>query len=138
MKPPLCAATWTLRLSPTNGPWNWIQSSTTLLLYAGDSEFKKAYASKDPQFRKEHFEQAGIWFAKAIAINPNRETAYRYWGDALKLEGKTDEARDKFVDAIVAEPYSRKAYVGLTQWADRHKISMAHPKIVVPSNVSSG
>ena len=107
-------------------------------LYAGDSEFKKAYASKDTQFRKEHFEQAGIWFAKAIAINPNRETAYRYWGDALHLEGKTNEARDKFVDAIVAEPYSRKAYVGLTQWADRNKISLAHPKIVVPSNVSPG
>jgi tetratricopeptide (TPR) repeat protein len=107
-------------------------------LYAGDSEFKKAYASKDPQFRKEHFEQAGIWFAKAIAINPNRETAYRYWGDAFHLEGKTNEARDRFVDAIVAEPYSRKAYVGLTQWADRQKISLAHPKIVIPSNVSSG
>jgi tetratricopeptide (TPR) repeat protein len=106
-------------------------------LYAGDSEFKKAYASKDPQFRKEHFEQAGIWFAKAIAINPNRETAYRYWGDALQLDGKTDEARDKFVDAIVAEPYGRKAYVGLTQWADRNKIALAHPKIVVPSNVSA-
>ncbi|HYJ86192.1 MAG TPA: hypothetical protein VEW46_09065 [Pyrinomonadaceae bacterium] len=107
-------------------------------LYAGDSEFKKAYASKDSQFRKEHFEQAGIWFAKAIAINPNRETAYRYWGDALQLEGKTNEARDKFVDAIVAEPYGRKAYVGLTQWADRNKIALAHPKIVIPSNASPG
>jgi tetratricopeptide (TPR) repeat protein len=106
-------------------------------LYAGDSEFKKAHASKDPGFRKEHFEQAGIWFAKAIAINPNRETAYRYWGDALQLEGKTDEARDKFVDAIVAEPYGRRAYVGLTQWAGRNKLSMAHPKIVVPVKVST-
>ena len=57
-------------------------------LYAGDSEFKKAYASKDPQFRKEHFEQAGIWFAKAIAINPNRETAYRYWGMLYTLRVK--------------------------------------------------
>jgi tetratricopeptide (TPR) repeat protein len=106
-------------------------------VYAGDSEFKKAYASKDPQFRKEHFGQAGTWFAKAIAINPNRETAYRYWGDGLELQGKPDEARDKFVDAIVAEPYNRKGYVGLTQWADKHKISLAHPKIVVPSNVST-
>ncbi len=107
-------------------------------LYAGDSEFKKAYASKDPKYRTEHFEEAGIWFKKAIAINPNRETAYRYWGDALHLEGKTDEARDKFVEAIVAEPYGRKAYAGLTQWAEKHKLSMAHPKIVVPSKVSTG
>lgn len=106
-------------------------------LYAGDSEFKKAYISKDPQFRKEHFEQAAIWFAKAIAIDANRETAYRYWGDALKMQGRSDEARDKFVDAIVAEPFNRKPYMGLTQWADGRKISMAHPKIVVPTNVSS-
>ena len=107
-------------------------------VFAGDSEFKKAYLSKDPQFRKEHLEQAGSWFAKAIAIDPNRETAYRYWGDALNLQGKSAEARDKFVEAIVAEPYSRRAYVGLTQWAEARKISMGHPNIVVPTQVSSG
>ena len=106
-------------------------------VFAGDTEFKKAYLSKDAQFRKEHFEQAAGWFAKAIAIDPNRETAYRYWGDALNLQGKAAEARDKFVDAIVAEPYTRKSYVGLTQWADGQKIAMAHPTIVVPAGVSS-
>src|SRR5437879_8137856 len=41
---------------------------------------------------------------KAIAIDANRETAYRYWGDALDAQGKTNLARDKFVEAIVAEP----------------------------------
>ena len=82
-------------------------------LYAGDMEFRLAYASKDEAFRKEHFGRAGIWFAKAIAIDPDRETAYRYWGDALDQEGKTDAARDKFVEAIIAEPYSGdRAYVG--------------------------
>jgi tetratricopeptide (TPR) repeat protein len=107
-------------------------------VFAGDSEYKKAYLSKDPQFRQEHLELAANWFAKAIAIDPNRETAYRYWGDALKLQGKSDEARDKFVEAIVAEPYSRKAYAGLTQWADGLKISMGHPNIVIPAQVSAG
>lgn len=106
-------------------------------LYAGDSEFKKAYLSQDPQYRKEHFEQAGMWFAKAIVIDANRETAYRYWGDALNVQGKTNEARDKFVEAIVAEPYNRKPYMGLTQWANGHKMAMAHPTIVVPAEVSS-
>ena len=106
-------------------------------LYAGDVEFKKAYMSKDEHFRQEHFDQAGVWFAKAIAIDQNRETAYRYWGDALDSQGKFDEARDRFVEAIIAEPYTRTSYVGLTQWADRHNVSMGHPKIDVPTNVTA-
>ena len=106
-------------------------------LFAGDSEYKKAYVSKDAQFRKVHFEQAAIWFAKAIAIDPNRETAYRYWGDALDVQGSTLEARDKFVEAIVAEPYNRRPYMGLMQWAERHRVSMGHPNIVVPTSISS-
>lgn len=106
-------------------------------LYAGDAEFKKGYNSTDPQYRSDHFDAAGVWFAKAIAIDPNRETAYRYWGDALDAQGKSSDARDKFVDAIVAGPYDRRSYVGLTQWADRHKIQLGHPKIDIPSNVTS-
>jgi len=104
-------------------------------LFAGDAEFKKGYTSTDPRFRSDHFDQAGIWFAKAIAINPDRETAYRYWGDALDAQGKTNEARDKFVDAIVAEPYNRGVYVGLTQWADRHKVPLGHPDINPPNSM---
>jgi len=106
-------------------------------LYAGDSEFKKATASTDPQFRNVHFDAAGVWFAKAIAINPNVETAHRYWGDALDAQGKTNEARDRFVDAIVAEPYGRRAYVGLTQWAQRHKAQLGHPHIVPPNSTTT-
>ncbi len=98
-------------------------------LYAGDMEFKKAYNSTDAQYRGDHFDASGVWFAKAIAMDANRETAYRYWGDALDAQGKTDLARDKFVDAIVAEPYGRRAYVGLTQWGQRHQVTLGHPRI---------
>jgi len=106
-------------------------------LYAGDAEFKKGYNSTDPQVRSDQFDKAGVWFAKAIAIDANRETAYRYWGDTLEAQGKTNEARDKFVDAIVAEPYGRRAYVGLTQWADHHGVPLGHPRIDIPTNVTS-
>ena len=107
-------------------------------LYAGDSEFKKAMASTDPQFRSNHFDAAGVWFAKAIDINANIETAYRYWGDALDAQGKTDEALVKFVDAIVAEPYSgQRAYVGLMQWSQRHKVQIGHPHIVPPNSTTT-
>ncbi|HKO35550.1 MAG TPA: tetratricopeptide repeat protein [Pyrinomonadaceae bacterium] len=106
-------------------------------LYAGDAEFKKAHLSQDANFRNEHFAAAGGWFAKAIAINPDRETAYRYWGDALDGQGKTIEARDKFIEAIVAEPYGRRSYVGLTQWGERHQVQLGHPRVDVPSSIVS-
>jgi len=101
-------------------------------LYAGDMYFKKGYATQDPKTKNELLDKAGEWFARAIAIDTDRETAYRYWGDALMLQEKRSEARDKFVDAIVAEPYARRAYVGLTQWADKVKASLGHPEIKQP------
>ena len=107
-------------------------------LFAGDMEFKKGYSSTDPQYRSDAFDRAGVWFAKAIAIDPNFETAYRYWGDALDAQGKTDAARDKFIDAIIADPYNNNPYMGLTQWGERHQVALGHPKIEIPSNVTSG
>ncbi len=85
---------------------------------------------------KEHG-KAGVWFAKAIALDPNRETAYRYWADSLMSSGKSKEAEDKFTDAIIAEPLSSAAWRGLTQYASRKNIKLAHPKIVVPVEFSA-
>lgn len=106
-------------------------------LYSGDAEFKKGLPSTDAKFRDEHFNAAGVWFAKAIAIDANRETAYRYWGDTLEAQGSYDEARDKFIEAIVAEPYSRSPYVGLTQWAQHHHVQLGHPQIVPPNSTKT-
>lgn len=106
-------------------------------LFAGDSLFKKALTSTDPDKRHKLFDEAGIWFGKAVAIDPNRETAYRYWGDALDGQGKIEAARDKFVEAIVADPSSERAYMGLTQWGQRHRVRMGHPVVEIPANVSS-
>ena len=95
-------------------------------LFIGDVYFKKGDTGK-----------AGEWFAQAIDIDPNHETAYRYWGDALMRAGKMDEARIKFLEAIVAEPYNRTAYAGLSQWADRQQVRLAHPQIQPAGGVST-
>lgn len=105
-------------------------------LYTGDVYFKKAYTEHDAAAREKLLAQAGEWFKRAVEIDPNRETAFRYWGDALALQGKKDEARDMYVAAIVASPGERNAYVALTQWADKFGVRLAHPEIEVPTNVT--
>lgn len=86
----------------------------------------------DMYFRKHDAKSAGEWFQKAININPNIETAYRYWGDALFTDGDKDAALQKYIDAVVADPYNRKSWMGLTQWAQRTGTTLAGPKIKLP------
>ena len=83
-----------------------------------------ALFSGDSCFKQHSYAQAGEWFARAIQIDPNRETAYRYWGDALTASSKNDEARGRFIDAVIAEPHSSKAWMGLKQWVDRNKVKL--------------
>jgi tetratricopeptide (TPR) repeat protein len=95
-------------------------------LFAGDVLFKMSQPQK-----------AGDWFARAIAIDPDRETAYRYWGDALMGQGKTLEARDKFVEALIAKPYDKLTTGALVVWANKTHSTLAHPKIDIPTGVST-
>lgn len=105
-------------------------------LWIGDMYFKKGYHETDASVRSGYLNKAGEWFTRAIAINENVETAYRYWGDALVLQGKPKDAMAEFIDAIIAEPGNRKAYTGLSQWGNRYQIEMAHPSIEVPTKVT--
>jgi len=89
----------------------------------------------DAAFRRGDLKTAALWFARAIAVNPDRETAYRYWGDAiLKYGNDPMAAREKFIDAIVAEPYSRLAWQGINQWAQIEKAVVLAPKIDRPAS----
>jgi tetratricopeptide (TPR) repeat protein len=90
----------------------------------------------DVYYRKRDYTQAGEWFQKAILIEPNAETAYRYWGDALAASGNNEAALSKFIDAVVAEPYNRKSWAGLTQWANSNSATVSHPQIVIPTSLS--
>ena len=82
--------------------------------------------------------KAGEWFARAVAINPDREIAYRYWGDSLMKQGRVTEAGDKFVEAYIAEPYNRTAVQGgLAAWAQRVNVTLAHPAVQIPTNVTA-
>jgi tetratricopeptide (TPR) repeat protein len=82
-------------------------------LFMGDSYFKQ----HQPVF-------AGEWFSNAIKIDPNIETAYRYWGDALLGVGKLDEARTQYIGAVVADPYNENSWGGLKNWTARTKLQL--------------
>ena len=88
----------------------------------------------DTLFKMKQYDKAGDWFTQAIEINPNVETAYRYWGDSLMAEGKMSEARAKFIDAVVAEPYTKKSNIGIQQWAERNKVRFTVPRIQSPNS----
>jgi tetratricopeptide (TPR) repeat protein len=83
----------------------------------------------DVYFKQHVYGSAGEWFSRAIQIDPNRETAYRYWGDALVAMGKEDDARAKFIEAIIADPYNRRAWVGLTNWTQRNKLELNNVRL---------
>lgn len=88
----------------------------------------------DTAYRQRDLPTAAKWFARAIAIDPSRETAYRYWGDAIRLYGNDPEAaKNKFIDAIVAEPYNKYSWQGLQQWAVQQKAVLSSPKIDLPA-----
>jgi tetratricopeptide (TPR) repeat protein len=94
-------------------------------LYTGDVYYKTADQKK-----------ASEWFGRAVAINPDRETAYRYWADSLMKQGRVTEAGDKFVEAYIAEPYSRLARAGFLNWGKKVNVVLAHPEIEIPTTVT--
>jgi tetratricopeptide (TPR) repeat protein len=92
-------------------------------LYAGDVAFTQHDLSTSSK-----------WFARAISIDPDRETAYRYWGDAIERYGSDPMgAREKYIQAIIAEPYSRLAWQGVKQWAELENAIVIAPKIDRPA-----
>lgn len=101
---------------------------------AGDdpNSYEARLFAGDMYFRKHDVAGAGEWFQQAIAVDPNRETAYRYWGDALFADGQKDAALQKFIDAVVAQPYDRKAFAGLSQWAQRTGATLRAPSVKIP------
>jgi tetratricopeptide (TPR) repeat protein len=78
------------------------------------------------------YSNSGLWYAKAIAIDPDRETAYRYWGDALMHAGDSNGARVKFELAMAAEPYTLSTTGGLQQWGMQTHTALVNPTMRRP------
>jgi len=92
------------------------------------NENEAALFTGDAYFKKKEMDKAGEWFARAVPSIPIRKPI-RYRGDALAQSGKNRDAFEKYVDAIVAEPYKRQSSVGLIQFANT-SVPLTQPHIV--------
>ena len=98
--------------------------------------YHAALFSGDVFMQKGDFAKAEIWYKKRLQLIPNRETAYRYSATPLMKQGKTQEARDRYIEAFITEPYNKFARAGLIQWGQATHTTLAHPKIDIPSDVT--
>jgi tetratricopeptide (TPR) repeat protein len=90
----------------------------------------------DVYAQKQDYANAEIWYQKAIAIDPFKETAYRYSATPLMKQRKFDEARDRYIEAYITEPYNRFTTSGLLQWGQATNTRLGHPKIDIPTSVT--
>jgi tetratricopeptide (TPR) repeat protein len=96
-------------------------------MYTGEMFFRE----KDPG-------RATPWFLKAAELNPASPMVYRHWGDELMLVGRTEEARDKYIEAIITLP-ANQSWASLIHWAARTNHQLSPPKIDrPPANQDSG
>lgn len=104
-------------------------------LYTGDAYFKKGVKSRpETPERTEAFKQAETWFAKAIDLDPDQETAYRYWGSALLESNRLEEAKAKVVEAYVVNPYTQLSPQGIIRWAQATGAKVGHPNLNQPKS----
>ncbi|HEV2699999.1 MAG TPA: tetratricopeptide repeat protein [Steroidobacteraceae bacterium] len=115
-------ADWSNAIAAYSRAWELDPSRQITAVYLGD-----AY------FRTKDMDRAGEWFAKAVQIDPNVEVPYRYWGDALLAQGKMREARAKYIEGIVADPYRPTSMVGLHNWLAANELSLRKPPVELPA-----
>jgi tetratricopeptide (TPR) repeat protein len=107
-------------------------------LQADPQLYEAALFSGDMYFKANQNAKAAEWFTRAVQINPDRETAYRYAASPLMRDGKLDDAKVLYIEAVIAEPYNRLTWSGLNRWAQAAGVRLGHPRIDIPTSVKSG
>lgn len=98
--------------------------------------YEAALFSGDVYTQRGDFPLAEVWYQRAIAIDPNREIAYRYSATPFMRQGKYDQARDRYIESYISEPYSKFAITGISQWAQATHTNLSHPQIEIPASIT--
>jgi Flp pilus assembly protein TadD len=67
--------------------------------------------------RKNDFARASQWYERTIHLDPEIETAFRYYADMLARQGDMVKARSMLIHAAVAEPYNKIVWREIRAWA---------------------
>jgi len=120
-------ADWPNAIKGYSRAWELDATRPAAALYLGDT-----------YFRLKDMDRAGEWFAKAIQVDPNQETPYRYWGDALLAQGRMREARTKYMEGIVANPYRSTSQAGMHKWLSENLLTFKAPPVALPAAPETG
>jgi tetratricopeptide (TPR) repeat protein len=83
--------------------------------------------------KQDNFAKAAEWYRRAIQLDPNVETPYRYYADMLARQGDMDGARALLIQAAVAEPYNRIVWRELHAWASLNNVQIHSIYITIPA-----
>jgi tetratricopeptide (TPR) repeat protein len=85
--------------------------------------------------RQTQFSLGAEWYERAIQIDPDIETAYRYYADMLAKEGDMSKSRTMLIHAAVAEPYNQIVWRELQAWATLNHTHINEILVAVPGPI---
>ena len=83
----------------------------------------------DCYFAKKESANATLWYERAIQIDPDLDTAYRYEADMLTKNGDMEKARTRAIQAVVAAPYNGVTWRALQAWAKSNGVALTRVRI---------
>lgn len=83
--------------------------------------------------RQNQFGRGAEWYERAIRLDQNIETAYRYYADMLAKQGEMSRARTLLIQAAVAEPYNRMVWRELRAWATLNNTHINEIFVAIPA-----
>jgi tetratricopeptide (TPR) repeat protein len=97
------------------------------------SNYAAALFTANTWDRKDDFARAREWYERAIQLDLNVETAWRYYADMLAKQGDMTRARKMLIGAAVAEPYNRIVWRELNAWATLNKTTINFVYVGIPA-----
>jgi tetratricopeptide (TPR) repeat protein len=83
--------------------------------------------------RENNFGEGAEWYERAIALDPDVETAFRYYADMLARQSDMVKARTMLIHAAVAEPYNRIVWRELHAWATLNHTQINEVFVAIPA-----